>query len=196
MKAKIGYNFEQDELMQQIGKELFKNGNIAESNSVGGNKVISYLIEEETVYRPYQDRITPKNATLVIYPEFNQLKECYDIITVVTIYTNYRNNSNDFILSGDTKKNKEQQIKYLEAVLNNKTVYEIWIKGTYSTYVNCVAPVSKVEIPRRDLAEKIINWNKHDLKICKICGKKLARYSKTDICKDCHSKETIINNRL
>ena len=67
------YKFSEDEEMQSIGRELFQNGNhIAESFNDTGNRVLSFLIIEEGIYRVKNEQLMPKNASIVVYPEFDE----------------------------------------------------------------------------------------------------------------------------
>lgn len=189
------YRFSQDEDMQAIGKELFQNGNhIAESTNREGIRVLSFLVIEELVYRIHNSILQPNNATIVVYPIFDEIDDCYNIIITITIYNHSRQNSYDYVLSGKTKKQKQEQNHILQALLDKDVVMEIWFKGAHSKLSNWVAPVINKEIFHEELLKKIIKWNNIDMKQCRICGKKISKYSIDDICSDCQSKETITKN--
>lgn len=189
------YRFSQDEDMQAIGKELFQNGNhIAESTNREGIRVLSFLIVEETIYRVNNLTLQPNNATIVVYPIFDEVDDCYNIIITITIYNHSRQSSYDYVLSGKTKKQKQEQNHILQALLDKDMIMEIWFRGTHSKLSNWVAPVINKEIFHEELLKKIIKWNNIDMKQCRICGKKISKYSIDDICVDCQSKEIITKN--
>lgn len=191
------YKFTEDELMQSIGRNLFKSGSyITESITETGRRVLSFLVIENIIYRPKGDALMPKNASITIYPQFDEFRDCYNIVITINIFTNNRNSSYDYVLLGQTKKQKQEQVKILESLLRKDTVLEIWLRGNYSKLSNWVAPVANKEIFHKDLLQKIIKWNKIDSNHCKSCGKNISKYNTDNICGDCHSKETVTNNHL
>ena len=192
-----GYKFRQDETMQEIGRNLFGNGNyMAESINPNGRRVLSLLVVEEVFYRHRGETLNPRNASIVVYPEFDDFKECYNIIITISVYTKIRHSSYDYVLYGETNQQKQDQIELLEAMLDKDTIMEIWFKGVRSKLSNWVAPVSNKEIFHEDLLKKIIAWNKRDISTCKRCGKELNKINDSGICGDCYSKETVTKNHL
>ncbi|NMW84699.1 hypothetical protein HKO22_02935 [Peptoniphilus sp. AGMB00490] len=190
------YKFSEDEEMQSIGRELFKNGNhIAESRNPYGRRVLSFLVIEEGIYRVKNEQLMPKNASIVVYPEFDEAKECYNIIITISVFTPLRHQSYDYILCGETKKQKLEQNHILKALLDKRTVMEIWFRGSHSTLSNWIAPVNNTDIFHEELLKKIIKWNNLDNKKCSLCGKEINKANKSGICGDCHSKQVITKNR-
>lgn len=189
------YKFSEDEEMQSIGRELFQNGNhIAESFNDTGNRVLSFLIIEEGIYRVKNEQLMPKNANIVVYPEFDEQHDCYNIIITISIFTPLRHQSYDYILFGQTPKQKMEQNHILKAMLKPQTITEIWFRGSHSTLSNWVAPVGNTEIFHEELLKKIIKWNNMDNKKCSVCGKEISKANKSGICGDCHSKQVITKN--
>lgn len=108
------------------------------------------------------------------------------------IYNNSKHDSYYYILSGKTKKQKQNHI--LQALLDKDAIIEICFKATHASLSNWIAPIINKEIFHENLLKKIIKWNNIDLRVCRVCGKKISKYSIDDICSDCQSKETITKN--
>lgn len=191
------YNFTKDENMQSLGKKLFQNGNhITESTNREGRRILSFLVIEDGIYRQRNAQMQPKNASIVIYPIFDDINDCYNIVITISIFNYSRHHSYDYILAGKTKKQKKEQNSILQALLDEDVIMEVWFMGKYSRLSNWVAPIINKEIFHKELLKKIIKWNNMDIQVCRICGKKISKYITDDICEDCHSKETITNNHL
>lgn len=189
------YKFSEDKLMQDIGNLLFGNGNyLTESTNSDGKRVLSFLIIEEDVYRERAEALNPRNASITVYPEFDDNKDCYNIIVTISIYTKQRNSSYDYILYGETDIQKQEQINILEALLDKELIMEIWFKGRHSKLTNWVAPVVNKEIFHEDLIKKIIKWNKRDISTCNSCGREISKLNDLGICGDCYSKQIVVKN--
>lgn len=193
----LTYDFTKDEAIQDIARNLFKNGNfIAESRNKTGKRVLSFLLIEDVVYRSKYDQMTPRNASVLVYPEFNEMKDCYSIVIVLSVFNKRRSHSYDYVLIGDTDKQKQEQINFLKAITDKSTIVEIWFRGKTTEVSNWLAPVTKIDLGNEELLRKIIKWNSIDLSKCEICGKELARFSSEPICSDCYSKQIAIKNHL
>lgn len=193
----LAYDFTKDSTIQAIAQDLFKNGNhIAESTNPSGKHILSFLLVEDVLYRSRYDQLTPKNSSILIYPEFNEAKDCYDIVIVITIFNKRTTRSYDYVLLGETDKQKKEQIDFLKTVLEDKPIIEIWFRGRVGEVANWLAPVNQIELSNKSLLKKIIKWNSIDLKTCIKCGKKLPRFSSEPICSDCYSKEVAIKNHF
>lgn len=118
------------------------------------------------------------------------------IIVIITmiIYNNSKHDSYYYVLSGKTKKQKQEQNHILQALLDKDAIMENWYRGTHSNLSNRTAPIINKEIFHEDLLKKIIKWNNIDMRKCRICGKKISKFSIDDICSDCQSKEIITKN--
>lgn len=193
----LTYDFTKDENIQSIARNLFKNGNvIAESKNKTGRRVLSFLVVEDVVYRSRYDQMTPKNASILVYPEFNESLDCYNIVIVLSVFNKRRSHSYDYVLLGDTAKQKQEQINFLKSIMNKSTIAEIWFRGRTTDVSNWLAPVKQIELCNEELLNKIIKWNSIDLSKCEICGKTLPRFSSEPICSDCYSKQVATENHL
>lgn len=193
----LTYDFTKDETIQAIARNLFKNGNvIAESKNRTGRKILSFLVVEDVVYRSRYDQMTPKNASILVYPEFNETLDCYNIVIVLSVFNKRRSHSYDYVLLGDTDKQKQEQINFLKLIMNKSTIAEIWFRGRTTDVANWLAPVKQIELCNEELLNKIIKWNSIDLSKCEICGKTLPRFSSEPICSDCYSKQIATENHL
>lgn len=193
----LTYDFTKDEQIQSIAQELFKNGNyIAESKNKSGRKVLSFLVVEDMVYRDRYDQMTPKNASILVYPEFNEAKDCYNIVIVISIFNKRTSRAYDYVLLGETEKQKREQINFLKTILQEHIIVEIWFRGKMTQVANWLAPVTQIDLSNKELLKKIIKWNSIDLSTCSICGKELSRFSAEPICSDCYSKQVATKNHL
>lgn len=93
-----------------------------------------------------------------------------------------------------SKNKKKEQNHILQALLDKDAIMEIWYRGTHSNLSNRIAPIINKEIFHDELLKKIIKWNNKDMRVCRVCGKKISKYSVDDICSDCQSKEIITKN--
>lgn len=193
----LTYNFKEDEQIQSIAQELFKNGNyIAESKNKSGRRILSFLVVEDLIYRNRYDQMTPKNASILVYPEFNEAKDCYNIVIVINIFNKRTSRAYDYVLLGETDKQKQEQINFLKLILRQQKTVEIWFRGKTTQVANWLAPVTQIDLSNKELLEKIIKWNSIDLSTCAICGKTLSRFSAEPICSDCYSKQVATENHL
>lgn len=193
----LTYDFTKDEAIQNIAKNLFKKGNvIAESTNKTGRKVLSFLVVEDVIYRSQYDQMTPKNASILVYPEFNEMQDCYNIVIVISVFNKRRSHSYDYVLIGNTNKQKQEQVNFLKAIMRPTIIAEVWFRGRTTEVSNWLAPITQIELCNKELLHKIIKWNSIDLSKCQICGKTLARFSSEPICSDCYSKQIATKNHL
>lgn len=202
MSNKYGYSFSEDELMQAIGNTLFPDeASIAISKNMKGYTVLSFLMYDETIYLSYPQANTPRNSRIIIYPVFDNINDYYNIVILITTYSQYDNRSYETVLEGDRP---YDQNVFLEAIIDeqtpkdknskDKTIKEIWVKDRNKGFVSCVCPVNNIDVTRIDLLKKIMKWNTMEIKTCVRCNKEISKFSNYDLCSDCLSKENVEDN--
>lgn len=192
-KYQAGYDFRSDEFMQEMGRYIFPKGeNVTKTKTPKGQVLLSYLVIDEKPYTCVAERHNPQNIKIYIYPEYDPINGTYNIVTLITIFDEFHSRSYTVVITGDKPLTQND---YLKTTFSENTIYEIWSKTpNEGAFTNCIVPITKVEFNNKPLLKKIIEWNKHDMKRCKICGNVITRFNNKCICQECISKQNVLRN--
>lgn len=185
------YDFRKDEVMQQLGNQLFpQNQTIAISKGTRGKDIISFLLYEDEVTANRSIRRNTPYFKIYYYSEFDKAKDWYNLIVLIESTSFYEIKYHAITIPG----NRPDEQNHLLDILGKRHATEIWYSNYAKTFLAVKAPIEE-EVKDLNFLKKLIQKNFNEMKECPLCGGKFSQYVESEYCPDCISRMIVENNR-